>query len=77
MLKRCTSIKESGGKNRVTVSVELPGEGEYGLEIFANDPKQVNGKNVIYPPIQNLGALSTLGYLEETLHYTPIQNLGA
>jgi hypothetical protein len=37
-LKQCLTVKDEGG--RVTVGVKVKQEGEYGLEVFANDAKQ-------------------------------------
>jgi len=39
-LKKCVNVKEKFDGARATVTVDLPEEGEYGLEIFANDKKQ-------------------------------------
>jgi len=42
-LKNCVKITEKDGGGHVVVAVELPGEGEYGLEVFGND-KALDGE---------------------------------
>lgn len=40
-LKKCIVVKDKEADGaRATVAVQLPEEGEYALEVFANDPKQ-------------------------------------